>query len=204
MSEAALPYFESINRTWRRDAVQVSISDSIVAVDGRLVDLAASTGQGGMERIVRLFCDWSTFVTGDGFAKLEHQGDELPVVGFSRTAQACVFWSRPGVAHLTILGNSFNLPSHPDLLLLQGLNNAYDQNIDRLCEINFLGERRQQLGFREGQQEGWLVERGNERVIRWRKSLDQLPPLRESQPADFELIKTHFVPGFRTAPSFSS
>ncbi len=186
-----------------RDTVQISLNESLVAVDGRVLNLSSSTGQRGVERIVRIFCQWSTFVCSEGFARLDYSGSAVPLVGLSRTAQACVFWSRPTVPHITITGETIDLLDNPDMLFLQGLNNAYDQQLDVICRTQSVSGRSKDLSFQQGQQDGWFVERANDRVILWKTPIDLASPFRNALPGDFELTQTHFVPGFRSNSGFS-
>lgn len=182
-----------------RESIQVSISDSLAALGGRILDLTAATGNVGTERIVRFFCDRSTFASAAGFGRLEHQGTGLPMVGFSRTSQACVFWSRPGIPHLTVVGSSVTPQSHPDLLLLQGLNNAYDQATNRLCEVIQSELRTLDLSFSDGQLQNWFVERGNERQVRWVTPITNSYDFADTGLPAYQLMPSHFVPGFRYA-----
>jgi eukaryotic-like serine/threonine-protein kinase len=181
-----------------RDSIQISAVDTLVAVDGRVMQLDSATGQSGIERIIRFFCERSTFVSAEGFAKLEYLGPSEPLVGFSRTSQACVFWSRPGVPHITIVGEYGSPQNNPDILLLQGLNNAYDQNLRILCQNFIGGVRMKDWEAKDGQMEGWFAERGNDRVVRWSRESPDMPSFTEAVPTDFELALNHFVPGFRT------
>lgn len=179
-----------------KDSIQIGIDDSLIAIDGQAVNLSSESGPGGVERIVRMFCQWSTFVCSGGFARLEYAGEDLPLVGLSRTAQACVFWSRPDAPHVSITGPSVDLQENPDLLFLQGANNAYDQQTRTLCQLSPMAYSARDLGFRVGQQEGWFVERGNERAIPWAQPSVRNNSLHEASFADYGLVPTHFVPGF--------
>jgi len=187
-----------------RDSVQISISDSLIAIEGQAVNLYSGTGQGGVERIVRFFCQWSTFVCTGGFARMEYTGAALPRMGLSRTSQACAFWSRPQTPHVSISGQSVGLPENPDLLFLQGANNAYDQQTQTLCQTVQGTYAPQEFDFREGQREGWFVERGNERALAWVQPFSWSDGLHKASIAEFALDPTHFVPGFRGSQHLSS
>lgn len=181
-----------------RGSVQISFNDCLVAIRGKAVHLVSSTGPGGVERIVRMFCQWSTFLCSEGFARLEYLGSELPIVGFSRTAQSCVFWSRPSMAHIAIVGESTAPTENPDMIFLQGNNNAYDQQTQTLCQSGQNAYRITAHSFREALQEGWFVERGNERAISWAKPLQLNLGFPGVSSSDFALTPTHFVPGFQS------
>jgi hypothetical protein len=93
------------------------------------------------------------------------------------------------------------LQSHPDLLLLQGLNNAYDQATHRLCEVVQSELRNQELSFQDGQVQNWFVERGNERLVRWISPITNSDGFANTGVQAFQLMPSHFVPGFRGATS---
>lgn len=181
------------------ESVQASISNSIVAVKGRVVDLLGATNEVGVDRIVRFFCDRSTFVAADGFAQIDYNGQGKPAVGFNRNSHACVYWSSPDVPHIRIVGASGDPADNPDQLLLQGTDNAYDQNLEHLCVLSRSNTRISELTIRDGQQDGWCPERGTERQVRWKVPPQGLTSLMDSRPADFQLISSHFVPGYRTS-----
>jgi hypothetical protein len=179
-------------------SVQASVSNCVVALKGRVVDLLGAPNEMGVERIVRFFSDRSTFVAADGFAQLEYTGGGKPSVGFNRTSQACVFWSAPDIPHIRIVGGSGDPSDKPDQLLLQGTDNAYDQNLEHLVALSRSNTRISELTIYNGQHDGWYVERSTERVVRWKSSPQSLNSLIEVRPVDFQLISSHFVPGYRT------
>lgn len=183
------------------DSVQISVNNSVMAVKGRIVDLLGSTNEVGIDRIVRFFSDRSTFVAYDGFAQLEYSGSSNPAVGFNRTSHACVFWSAPDIPHIRIVGGAGDPSDNPDQLLLQGTDNAYDQNLEHVCVFSRSNTRISELTIHNGQQDGWYAERSTERVVRWKSPPPGLTSLVEVRPADFQLISSHFVPGYRTQPS---
>lgn len=183
------------------DSVQISVNNCVMAVKGRIVDLLCSTNEVGIDRIVRFFSDRSTFVAYDGFAQLEYAGSSNPAVGFNRTSHACVFWSAPDIPHIRIVGGAGDPSDNPDQLLLQGTDNAYDQNLEHVCVFSRSNTRISELTIHNGQQDGWYAERSTERVVRWKSPPLGLTSLMEVRPADFQLISSHFVPGYRTQPS---
>ncbi len=183
-----------------RPRQEISIKRSLVTIDGVAVDLETVTAKSETERIIRLFCEQSTFVTGEGFAVLRFKGDSLPLVGLSRSSRGCVFWSRPGVPHIAIYGESAGLLENPNLLLLQGLDNAYDENIENICQTYSNGTEIFDLDFSDGQQEGWFNEKSYEREVSWtnNKSVLRSRPFSRSTAVDFQLKAAMFVPGYPT------
>lgn len=182
-----------------RQTVQISLIESLFALNGCAVDLMSPTGSAGIDRIARVYCQSATFACSEGFARMEYFGPDLPLVGLSRTAQACVFWSRPAVAHIAISGESIELKDNPDMLFLQGTNNAYGQQTQTLCQAWPRGQRSQDIGFRTGSQEGWFVERGNERAISWLKPMLTPRDFHKMTADDFALMPSQFVPGFHSS-----
>jgi eukaryotic-like serine/threonine-protein kinase len=180
------------------DTVQVRLANSVVAVTGRVVDLVGANGDTGVDRIVRMYCEQSSFIAEDGFAQLEYVGQGQPIVGFSRSSQACVFWSKTDVPHIRILGENVDPSETPDQIMLQGMDNAYDQNLVHLCTFGQNNVKTESRSIQDGQLAGWYAERGTERILRWKVPPSSLTSLMEARPTDFQLQSTHFVPGYRT------
>jgi hypothetical protein len=179
-----------------RPRQEISIENSLVTIDGVAVELETITGTLETERIIRLFCRQSTFVTGSGFASMNYQGNAQPLVGLSRTSRGCVFWSRPDVPHIAIRGESAGLMENPNLLLLQGFDNAYDENIQNICQTFAKGTRIFDLDFSDGQQEGWFNEKSYEREVSWETGVSRTQPFARSSAVDFRLKPAMFVPGY--------
>jgi eukaryotic-like serine/threonine-protein kinase len=177
--------------------LELSFEDVLVAIDGVGIDLRAGTGEFGEEQIVRLFCKQSTFVTSRGFASLNYEGEGTPLIELNRNSRSCVYWSAANTPHISIAGASAGLLENPNLLLLQGYDNAYDTNIEYICQTFSAGSPLFDLRFSDGQQEGWLAERSTERTVRWQQSVAAARPFSEAQVTDFRLIEGMFVPGFR-------
>jgi serine/threonine-protein kinase len=181
-----------------RPRQEISVESSLVTIDGVALELETITGALETERIVRLFCRQSTFVTSDGFARMNYQGSAQPLVGLSRTSRGCVFWSRPGKPHIAIHGESAGLMENPNLLLLQGFDNAYDENIENICQTFAKDTRIFDLDFSDGQQEGWFNEKSYEREVRWETGVSRTQPFARSSAGDFQLKPAMFVPGYPT------
>lgn len=174
----------------------ISLTDSLIAVSGSLLELKSPTGDAQSQRFVRLLCNQSTIVTEQPFARLNYSGSLAPLVGLMRTSQSCIYWSRAGVPHVQIDGASrSSLTGNFNLLVFQGVNNLYDANIQELCQATAGGERIASFGFAEASAGGWLTERGSESRVRWREASFPKLPLSESAPADFVVEEMAFVPG---------
>ncbi len=176
--------------------LELSFEDVLVAIDGVGLEMN-TTGEIGSERIVRLFCKQSTFVTARGFAKLKFQGAGTPRVGLNRTSQSCIYWSSQDTPHISIQGDSAGLLENPNLLLLKGYDNAYDSQVQNLCQTLSGSSVLFDLSFADGQQEGWFTEQSTERSVRWRRSVNEALPFDQAVVEDFELVEGMFVPGFR-------
>lgn len=174
----------------------ISLTDSLVAVSGSLLEVKSSTGDAQSQRFVRLFCNQSTIVTEQPFARLNYVGSLAPSVGLMRTSQNCIYWSRPGVPHVQIEGASRpSLTGNFNLLVFQGVNNLYDANIQELCQAMEGGEKTASFGFAEASASGWLTERGSESRVPWREASFPKLPLSESPPSAFAVEDLSFVPG---------
>ena len=176
--------------------IDLSLTNTLVAVSGSVLELNAPTGEAQPQRIVRLLCDQSTLVSEQAFAKLIYAGDLMPLVGLVRTSQSCIYWSRPQVPHMLISGaRRQSLLGNFNLLLLQGMNNLYDAGIEELCQSYQGNEKIAAFGFVEAATSGWLAERGNESRVRWQDSKFPKLPLRDATPRDFAVVDLLFVPG---------
>ena len=178
----------------------LSLSSSLVALRGSVLEINAPTGEAQPQRNVRLLCDESTLVTDEPFAKLSYSGQQMPLVGLVRTSQSCIFWSPPQVPHVLINGaRRQSVLGNFNLLLLQGLNNLYDAGIEELCRAYQGSEQIAAFGFVEAATSGWLAERGNESRVRWQDPQFASRPWRDALPADFAVADLLFVPGISPA-----
>jgi serine/threonine protein kinase len=181
----------------QRPRMEMSIENSLVAIDGVALRLTADTGNAAAERILRWYCKNTTFATAAGFATLRYRGEAQPLIGVSRTSQTCAYWSPPGIPHLSIHGDAASLLESPNLLALQGFDNAYDENITSLCRTFSAGTELFDMNFADGQQEGWFIERSAEREVRWLNDIPQLRPFAQADPTDFAVEEAMFTPGYR-------
>lgn len=176
--------------------VDVSLTDTLVAVSGSVLEVKSPTGDAQAQRLVRLLCDQSTMVTERPFAVLSYTGSMAPLVGLMRTSQSCIYWSRVGVPHVQINGaRRQSLLGNFNLLLLQGVNNLYDANIQELCQAFQGSEKIATFGFTEASTSGWLAERASESRVRWREPGFPKLPLSQAAPRDFAVADVLFVPG---------
>ncbi|MCA9134733.1 MAG: hypothetical protein KDA45_16310, partial [Planctomycetales bacterium] len=178
------------------ERLDISLNDTLLAISGSVLKLKSPTGDSQAQRFARLLCSQSTFVSEQPFAQLEYEGNAAPLLGLMRTSQSCIYWSRPQVPHVRISGaRRQSLLGNFNLLLLQGVNNLYDANIEDVCQ-GFLGaERMVTFGFAEAYSSGWLGERGNEARVRWQSPPVPQLPLHDARPADFAVSDVLFVPG---------
>lgn len=178
------------------DRQELSFQDSLVAMTGEAIQIQGVSGELGSTSFVRFFGDHTTFANRDGFARLEYAGDQAPLLGLNRRCNDCVFWSGAGESHISIYGGSAALLENPNLLLLKGNDNAYDVNVQNICETFADGTGIFDFSFTDGQQEGWLSERGTERVVRWIQSVSEAFPFHTASAEDFSLVEAMAIPGF--------
>lgn len=175
---------------------EITLTNTLVALTGSVVRIHAPTGELQTQRLVRMLCDQSTFVTDQSFAELNYQGGLAPLVGLMRTSQNCVYWSRLAEPHVSITGaRRQSVLGNFNLLLLQGWNNLYDANIENVCQAYLAGETVATFGFTEALTSGWFGERGNESRIHWQTPNFPKLPLSEAAPGDFAVADVLFVPG---------
>jgi len=176
----------------------ISLTDTLVAVSGSVLDVKSPTGDARSQRFVHLFCASSTMVTEQPFAVLSYAGSMAPLVGLNRTSQDCIYWSRAGVPHVQIQGaRRQSLLGNFNLLLLQGNTNLYDANIQELCQAYQGSDKVATFGFAEASASGWLTERASESRVRWRDPDFPRMPLSQSTPDDFAVADGMFVPGIK-------
>ena len=179
--------------------VDLSFTDTLVAVGGSVLEMHAPTGEGQPQRFVRMLCDQSTLVSEQSFAKLTYKGEQTPLVGLLRTSQSCIYWTSPLAPHVMINGATrHSLLGNFNLLLLQGMNNFYDAKIEVLCEAYLGSDPIAAFGFVEAATSGWLAERANESRVRWQVENFPPYPLRDTSPRDFSVADLLFVPGITT------
>lgn len=176
--------------------VELSIEESLVAVSGNALRLDSLTGDASSERILRILCKQTSFITYESFAALRYSGQRQPLLGLSRTSQGCAYWSPMGVSHIVVYGDTPGLLENPNLLALQGFDNAYDDNIASLCQTYSNGTNIFDMDFADGQQEGWYNERIVERQVRWLKDPSLASPFYQATPVDFTVERGMFEPGF--------
>ncbi|MEZ6075442.1 MAG: hypothetical protein R3C56_07145 [Pirellulaceae bacterium] len=112
----------------------------------------------------------------------------------NRTSQNCIYWSRAGVPHVQIHGaRRQSLLGNFNLLLLQGVTNLYDANIQELCQAFQGSDKVAAFGFAEASASGWLTERASESRVRWRDPDFPRMPLSQSTPDDFAVTDGLFI-----------
>lgn len=178
------------------DRADISFSNTLVALSGSVLDLRAPTSEEPTQRFVRLLCDQSTMATEKSFAQLNFDGSQIPTVGLMRSSQSSIYWSPSEVPHVTVRGaRRQSLLGNFNLLLLQGVSNLYDANIQELCHAFLGGERIATFGFAEASASGWLAERASESRVRWQDARFLSEPWSEIAPSDFAVTDVLFTPG---------
>ncbi|MFO1066828.1 MAG: protein kinase [Pirellulales bacterium] len=176
---------------------EITLQNGFAALDGRILS-AVGLESARMPATVRVMLDRSTIVTGQGFAILQAAtgADRLPVA-LNRTAQDCVFWSPALVPHLLVDGLTGS-EQLGDSLLLGGKNNAYDQNIESLCQCRNVGGAIEDFDFTDAPGE-WYSERFNEYAVRWQNPVPPEIPVEDQSPEDYRLRSGMFLPGYLPA-----
>ena len=171
----------------------VALSDWVFSVDAQGDMLVPQ-----VDRNLRLFCDLSTFHTGQGFARLDYASTMEPFVSLNRRAESCVF-SCSEDTHLSVAGLSYDgTLSNLNKFLFKGSDNAYDEGLEIFCKCYDPDNLEIfSYGFQSVSQEAWFLERGNARRVRWKVPREGKMDLTTVTPSDFELDEDRFAPGFR-------
>ncbi len=178
------------------DRADISLSNTLIALSGSALELTAPTSENLTQRFVRLLCEQSTLATEQPFAKLGYEGNQVPSVGLLRSSQSCIYWSPTEVPHVLISGaRRQSLLGNFNLLLLQGVSNLYDANIQELCQAYLGTERIATFGFVEASTSGWLAERASESRVRWQDARFLREPWSQATPRDFAVADVLFAPG---------
>jgi hypothetical protein len=162
-------------------------------LEGRVLTIRGLE-QDRMPPVVRLTMELSTLVCRQGFAAVQTAYALRAPLTLMRTAKLCAFWSPSMVPHIAVDGIA-DQGMLDELLQLRGEENAYDQNIETLCQCRFADGKHIDFSFRDATGE-WFRERGNDNSLRWQNPVPPDRPLEEQMPEDYRLRAGMFVPGF--------
>ena len=197
------------NRPAKRRAIEIGFENALLALDGYAVSLDSDEDTQLPSSFVKVLCSRSTILARRGFALMQYTS-ERPTLGINRVSKSSLFWSTKGIPHITISSQSTALTENPNLLLLQGADNAYDESSMTLVAQSLFaysaggaddagsGKNLKSYSFNQAQSEGWWIERGTERLIRWRTPVDQAEPFYSAKPSDFRIKESMFSPGFQS------
>jgi hypothetical protein len=188
---------QSLLRLFPKCRTEITLDRVFASVEGRVL-MAGGTSLERMPSTVRLMLERSTLATGQGFAMLQAGGSERVPVALNRNASDCVFWSPPTIPHIYVDG-IVDTQTLEDALLLSGKNNAYDQNIETLCQSRTARGAIENYSFMNAPGT-WYGERFNDLTIRWQNLVPPERPLEEHTPEDFRLRPGMFVPGYAPLP----
>lgn len=179
--------------------LEMTVDSSVIAVSGTSIAIRAPNGLDRSVRSMRLVCTNSRFLNERGFAEIEYTGEGSPQFGLQRTSQGCVYWSRPGVSHVSIRGaQRQSLLGTFNLLFLQGQQNSYDENIKEICQCYSGFSTVALFGFAEARASGWLTEGGNQSQVSWQSAIVPRLPLYEIDFDDVQVTGSRLpAPGVR-------
>jgi serine/threonine-protein kinase len=172
---------------------EITLDETCAMLEGRVLTIRGLEHD-RMPPVVRLDMELSTLVSRQGFASVQTGFALRAPLTLMRTAKLCAFWSPSMVPHITIDGIA-DRGVLDELLQLRGEDNAYDQNIETLCQCRFADGKHIDYSFRDAPGE-WFRERGNDTSLRWQNAVPADRPLEEQLPEDYRLRAGMFVPGF--------
>ncbi|MCC6510393.1 MAG: hypothetical protein IT423_14925, partial [Pirellulaceae bacterium] len=173
---------------------EISIENVCAMLEGRALTIRA-TEDSRMPPVIRMNLQQSTLVCQQGFAAVQAtQVSRVPLT-LMRTAKLCAFWSPSSVPHIAIDGID-SQDVLDKLLLLRGEENAYDQNIETLCQCRFSDGQHIDYSLRDSMGE-WFRELGNENILRWQGSVPPERAMEDQFPEDYRVRESMFMPGYR-------
>ena len=177
---------------------EITLEDTCAMLAGRVLTIRAVEPE-RMPPVVRLSAVQSTLVSEQGFAAVQTGFAQRVPLTLIRTAKLCAFWSPSTVPHIAVDG-LFDEAALDELLQLRGIENAYDQNIEILCQCRFADGRHLDFSFPDATGE-WFQERFNVHSLPWQNSVPPERPLEEQLPEDYRLRSGMFMPGYLPAPN---
>ncbi len=182
--------------------IEVELKHVLLGISGVAVDLQAIVGDGRMPPALRIYCQQSTFATAEGFAKIRYREDSLPSLAMNRTSNDCVYWSARGKPHISVVGVQRS-EELEDLMHLQGAENAYDSQIEFLCQCRSRDQAESTFRFSTAQA-AWFNEFGNEWSVNWKSPVPAVENFSQLEADALDLRNGMFMPGFASAsrPTF--
>ncbi|MGN6548129.1 MAG: protein kinase domain-containing protein [Aureliella sp.] len=172
---------------------EITLEKTCAILEGRVLTIRG-LDQDRMPPVVRLSMKLSTLVCRQGFALVQTGFALRAPLTLMRKADLCAFWSPALVPHIVVDGMA-DQGVLDELLQLRGEENAYDQNIETLCQCRFADGKHIDFSFRDAPGE-WFRERGNDNSLRWQNAVPPDRPLEEQMPEDYRLRAGMFMPGF--------
>ncbi len=177
--------------------IEVEAKNVLLAITGYAIDVQSVTGVDRMPPVLRMYCQQSTFVTAEGFARFRYREDSPPSLAFNRSSKDCVFWSARAKPHITVTGVQRS-EELDDLLHLQGEENAYDSQIELLCQCRTRDQAEASIRF-SAAQAPWFNEFGKEGSVNWKSPIPPVENFSQLETDAFELRSGMFMPGYEPA-----
>jgi eukaryotic-like serine/threonine-protein kinase len=190
----------SFMRVLASQRIEVEMKSALLAIRGYGVDVQTGPGDDRMPPVFRVYCQQSTFATAEGFARFRYREDSAPSLAFNRTSRDCVYWAERGKPHIVVTGVQRS-DELEDLMHLQGEENAYDAQIEVLCQCRTRDQAESTIRF-STTQAAWFNEFGNEWSVIWKTPVPLSENFGQVEADGFELRSGMFMPGYG-APSRS-
>lgn len=174
--------------------IEIELKQVLIGLSGFAVDVAAAEGDDRMPPVMRMYCQNTTFVTAEGFARILYRQESAPSLAFNRNSKNCVYWSLPDKPHFLIEGVQHS-EDLDDLMHLQGGENAYEAKTELLCKCLTRDEVEIPIQFSSAEA-AWFQEYGNEWTVSWQLPVLQIAALHALKAEDFGLKPGLFRPGY--------
>ena len=173
--------------------IEIELEQVLIGLGGFAVDVVAAEGDDRMPPVMRMYCQNTTFVTAEGFARIVYRQESAPSLAFNRNSKNCVYWSLPDKPHFLIEGVQHS-EDLDDLMHLQGGENAYEAKTELLCKCLTRDEVEIPIQFSSAEA-AWFQEYGNEWTVSWQSPVLQITALHTLKAEDFGLKPGLFRPG---------
>ncbi len=187
----------SFLRVLASQRIELEMTNVLLGLTGYAIDLQSVSGVDRMPPVLRMYCHQSTFVTAEGFARFRYRDDSPPSLAFNRSSQDCVYWSGRGKPHLSVVGIQ-RVEELDDLMHLQGEENAYDSQIELLCQCRTRDQAEASIRFSTAQA-AWFNEFGKEGTVNWKNPIPSVVNFSQLEASAFQLRSGMFMPGYQIA-----
>jgi serine/threonine-protein kinase len=181
--------------------VECTWHNGLLAVSGRMIETGGAIESTRTPPTIRLDLRDVTLAAERGLARVKLSEEAPYPVCLSRLSSNCTYWSGPGKALFTLEGweqplTDLTPESLGTWLDLRGADNAYDQQLSSLAEIQAASGDRQRFDFVSNPQP-FFSERAPEAIVRWVGTMPVQGGFEQQTAGDYLQRPGNFRPGFR-------